>query len=164
VTRLTAVATLVGVALLASAAAQPLPEIGETLDRLKDASRIEIATVGRKTGKVHTRPIWFVVSRGKILVQAGKDGKTDWYLNLIKTPLVTLRQGEYAFRARAVPVTDPARVEEIHRLFVEKYTSAWLLSLVGSSIGQGRPVELTVLAAAVSRQDEGATAGGGSSR
>ena len=38
--------------------------------------------------------------------------------------------------------TDPKRVDEVHRLFLKKYTSAWLLSFVGSSIGRGRPVEV----------------------
>ena len=44
-----------------------------------------------------------------------------------------------------------ARVEAIHGLFLKKYTSAWLLSFVGSSIGRGRPVELDPIAVSVQR-------------
>src|SRR2546430_9471458 len=44
-------------------------------------STIDLTTVGRKSGKPHTRPVWFVVDDGRILVQAGK-GKRDWYENL----------------------------------------------------------------------------------
>lgn len=133
----------------AAAAEPPLPGVAAALARIAARSTIELTTVGRQSGKEHTRPVWFVVSDGKILVQAGKDGQTDWYRNLTKTPVVTVRQGDYTFHTRALPVTDPARVEEIHRLFLHKYTSAWVLSFFGSSIGRGLPVELTPQSVAV---------------
>ena len=135
----------------AAAAEPPLPEVAAALGRITRHSTVELTTTGRKSGKEHTKPIWFVVDGGKILLQAGKDGKTDWYQNLLKTPAVTARQGDYTFRGKAVPVTDPARVEKIHRLFLDKYTTAWLLSFFGSSIGRGQPVELTPQSVAVRR-------------
>lgn len=127
------------------------PEVTAALDTIKDAKTIELSTAGRKTGKTHTRPVWFVVDGGKIIVQAGKDGKTDWYRNLLAHPEATLRQGEYTIRAAAAPVNDPAEVERIHALFTQKYTVAWLGSLVGSSLGRGRPVELKLGAVSVAR-------------
>lgn len=143
---------LVALALVATTIAYadepPLPEVVAALDRIARASTIELTTIGRKTGKEHTKPIWFVVSDGKIVVQAGKDGKTDWYQNLLKTPAAAVRQNDYTFRARAAPITDPARVESIHTLFLEKYTSAWLLSFFGSTIGRGKPVALSPISVA----------------
>jgi deazaflavin-dependent oxidoreductase (nitroreductase family) len=139
-------------ALLAGAAAAgeaPLAEVNAALARIQDRSTIEITTVGRKTGKEHTKPIWFVVSNGRIIVQAGQDGTTDWFRNLRKTPTARLRQGEHVFRARATAVTEPARVEDVHRLFLAKYASARVLSWFGSSIGRGRPVELTPIEVSV---------------
>ena len=50
-----------------------------------------------------------------------------------------------------VPSGPDTRTEAIHRLFLKKYTSAWLLSFVGSSIGRGLPVELDPVAVAVVR-------------
>ena len=129
----------------------PLPEVAAALGRVARESTIELTTTGRKSGKQHTRPIWFVVADGKLVVQAGKDGKVDWYQNLMKTPTATVRQGDYTFRVRGRGVDEPARVEAIHRLFLEKYTSAWLLSFVGSSIGRGRPVELEPISVAIQR-------------
>jgi deazaflavin-dependent oxidoreductase (nitroreductase family) len=129
----------------------PLPEVASALARIKDASNIEITTTGRKSGKPHTRPIWYVVDDGKILVQSGKDGKTDWYQNVKKTPAVTLKAEQYTFRARARLVTDEKDVERVRALFLDKYTSARLLSWVGSGIGRGLPVELTIDSVAVSR-------------
>ena len=139
-------------ALVAAAADEPpLPEVATALARIERKSTIELTTTGRKTGKEHTRPIWFVVDDGKIVVQAGKNGKTDWYENLRKTPTATAREGEYTFRVRARPVTAPSQVEAIHRRFLDKYTSAWLLSFFGSSIGRGRPVELDPIAVSIAR-------------
>jgi len=129
----------------------PLPEVSSALARIKDGSNIEITTTGRKTGKPHTRPIWYVVDDGKILVQSGKDGKTDWYQNVKKTPAVTLKADRYTFRARGRLLTDEKDVERVRALFLDKYTSARLLSWVGSGIGRGLPVELTIDSVAVSR-------------
>ncbi|HJQ83460.1 MAG TPA: nitroreductase family deazaflavin-dependent oxidoreductase [Candidatus Binatia bacterium] len=136
---------------IAIAEEPPLPEVATALQRIERKSTVELTTTGRKTGKEHTRPVWFVVSDGRIVVQAGKDGKTDWYQNLLKTPTAVVRQGVYVFRVRAKPVADASRVEAIHRQFLDKYTSAWLLSFVGSSIGRGVPVELAPVAVAVVR-------------
>ena len=135
----------------AGAEEPPLPEVSAALARIAGASTIELTTTGRKSGKPHTKPIWFVVDGGKLVVQAGKDGKTDWYQNLAESPAATARQGDYTFRVRAKRVEDSARVEAIHGLFLKKYTSAWLLSFVGSSIGRGRPVELDPIAVSVHR-------------
>jgi len=142
---------VVGVAALAFAEEPPLPEVATALSRIAQRSTIELTTTGRTSGKEHTKPIWFVVDDGKIVVQAGKNGKTDWYQNLLKTPTGVVREDVYNFRVRAKPVTDPGRTEAIHKLFLKKYTTAWLLSWVGSSIGRGRPVELEPVAVAVVR-------------
>ena len=129
----------------------PLPEVTSALSRIRDGSNIEITTTGRKSGKPHTTPIWYVVDDGRVIVQSGKDGKTDWYRNLQKTPAVTLKADRYSFRARGRTITDPKEVERVHALFRDKYTSARLLSWVGSGIGQGIPVELTIDSVAVAR-------------
>ena len=133
---------LVTSAALAVAEEPSTPEVAAALERVKDRSTIDLTTIGRHTAKRHTRPVWFVVSDSHVLLQAGRDGKTDWYQNLQQNPSVVLHCGNYTFRSRAAPITDPKRVEEIHRLFLKKYTSAWLLSFVGSSIGRGRPIEV----------------------
>jgi deazaflavin-dependent oxidoreductase (nitroreductase family) len=146
---LAAVLLVAGVAALARADEAPLPEVAAALARIQDRSTIELTTTGRKSGNEHTKPIWFVVSDGKIVVQAGKDGKTDWYQNLLKTPAGVAKQDGYLFRVRAAPVNDAGRVDAIHRLFLQKYTSAWLLSFFGSSIGRGKPMELSPIAVAV---------------
>src|SRR6059036_1575784 len=112
-----ALACALGVLATAAAADAPLPEVATALDRIKSASTVELTTTGRRTGKEHKKPVWFVVQDGTIVVQAGKDGKTDWYRNLTKTPTAVVRQDGYSFRVRAAMVTDAQRVEAVHKLF-----------------------------------------------
>jgi hypothetical protein len=140
-------AAALAVVLVASVvpAADTDPRVTAALERIKDESTIELVTTGRKSGKQHVRPIWFVVGLGKVLVQAGKDGKTDWYLNLVKNPEAILRALDVKLRVRATPVTDAKRIAEVHRLFLKKYMTARVLSWFGSSIGRGKPVELEPL-------------------
>lgn len=144
-------ALLCAAPLAAEDEAGPLPEVATALARIRDGSNIEITTTGRKSGKPHTKPIWYVVDGGRVIVQSGKDGKTDWYRNLQKTPAVVLKADQYSFRARGRTITDQKEVERVHALFRDKYTSARVLSWVGSGIGQGLPVELTVESVAIAR-------------
>ena len=129
----------------------PLPEVATALSRIRDGSNIEITTIGRKSGKPHAKPIWYVVDGGRVFVQSGKDGKTDWYRNLQKTPAVTLKADRYSFRAHGRTIIDPKEAGRVHALFRDKYTSARVLSWVGSGIGQGLPVELTIDSVSVAR-------------
>lgn len=127
----------------ALAAAEGLSDIRQALAEVADASTIDLSTVGRKTRRIHTRPVWFIVDGDKIIVQSGKDGRTDWFRNLQANPQSTVRTTNWVFNATATVVTDPARIAEIHKLFLRKYRTAWMLSFFGSSLGRGRPVELT---------------------
>ena len=144
------VSAALALAVLASTASADDPgapgaPVTAALERIKDDSTIELVTTGRKSGKQHARPIWFVVDHGRVLVQAGKDGKTDWYLNIQKNPEAVVRAGKVQLRVRGTPIADAKRVAEIHRLFLAKYTTARVLSWFGSSIGRGKPVELEPL-------------------
>lgn len=129
----------------------PLPEVAAALERIAGAGTVELTTTGRRTGREHTKPVWFVVDDGNILVQAGNDGATDWYRNLEKSPAVTVRRGDYTFRGRAQPIGDAERVEAVHEMFRQKYLTARILSWFGSTIGGGRPVEIVLLSVTQSR-------------
>jgi deazaflavin-dependent oxidoreductase (nitroreductase family) len=119
------------------------PAIGAALAGIANDSTIELSTVGRKTQRIHTRPIWFVVDDGRIFVQSGRKGTTDWYRNVQQNPGVTVRTARWTIRGEAHPVTDPEQAARVRKLFLGKYTTAWLLSFVGSEIGQGLPVVIT---------------------
>ena len=112
------------------------------IEKVANESTVELTTTGRKSGKPHTKPIWFVYDQGRLYLQAGKGGKTDWYQNLKKNPQMTLKIGTLTFAGKAKFIDDQKETEIIHNLFSAKYVAARLLGMVGSSIGHGEAVEV----------------------
>ena len=112
------------------------------LEKVANESTVEITTTGRKSGKAHTKPIWFVYDQGRLYLQSGKGGKSDWYQNLKKNPQMTLKIGTVTFQGKAKFIDDQKETERIHGLFSAKYIGARLAGMVGSSIGHGKAVEV----------------------
>ena len=112
------------------------------LQQVANESNVEITTIGRKSGKPHTKPIWFVYDQGYLYLQAGREGKTDWYQNLKKNPQITLKIGALTFTGKAQFIDEEKETERIHNLFKQKYFAARVAGVVGASIGHGRAVEV----------------------
>ncbi|HXG18203.1 MAG TPA: nitroreductase family deazaflavin-dependent oxidoreductase [Methylomirabilota bacterium] len=114
------------------------------LEKAANESTVEITTIGRKSGKPHTKPVWFVYDQGHFYLQSGKEGKSDWYQNLQKNPQITLKIGALTFAGKARFIDDPQESERIHGLFSSKYLLARAAGVVGSSIGHGKVVEVEI--------------------
>ena len=95
------------------------------LASLADHSTLRITTRGRRTGKPHTVPIWFVAD-GTTLYLATLNAKRDWVRNVRKIPDVTLALGSLRVRGRASVVTDAALEGRIRDLLARKYWMAWI--------------------------------------
>jgi deazaflavin-dependent oxidoreductase (nitroreductase family) len=140
-------AFLLGIALLVTipctlSAQEAKPVAKADLEKVASESNVEITTTGRKSGKAHTKPIWFVYDQGHLYLQSGKGGKSDWYQNLKKNPQMTLKIGSVTFNGKAKFIDDEKETERIHGLFRTKYIGARLAGMVGSSIGHGKAVEV----------------------
>jgi len=124
----------------------PAARAGVPISQLRsyqDASTLELTTTGRKSGEPRTVTIWFVADdQGRLYVQSGKGGDTDWYRNLVKTPAVTVHLGELAMNAVAAPLEDPSEVARVHELFRQKYLRARIAEWTGSDVGHGKVVQL----------------------
>ena len=128
---------------LASLFAQEARTVAKAdLEKVANESTVEITTTGRKSGKAHTKPIWFVYDQGHLYLQSGKEGKSDWYQNLKKNPQMTLKIETVTFQGKAKFIDDQKETERIHGLFSAKYIGARLAGMVGSSIGHGKAVEV----------------------
>ncbi len=123
--------------------------VQDELARVATESTLEITTIGRKSGKPRTTPIWFVYDQGYLYIQSGKDGKTHWYRNLQKNPQMQLRIGQLVLTGSAQFVTDTNEIERVHDLFRSKYTFARVAGFVGSSVGHGKVVVVADLTEAV---------------
>ena len=112
----------------------------DALARVASESTLEITTIGRKSGKPRTKPIWFVYDRGALYIQSGQEGKTHWYRNLQKNPQMRLKIGQLSLTGKAHFVTDPVESRRVHDLFRSKYSLARVAGFVGSSIGHGKVI------------------------
>jgi len=134
-----ALAVLLALAVPAVRAGVPVSQ----LRQYEDASTLELTTTGRKSGAPRTVTIWFVADeRGRLYVQSGKAGTTDWYRNLLKTPAVKIRVGELAMNGVAAPIEDLTEVARVHELFRQKYLRARIAEWIGSETGHGKVVQL----------------------
>ena len=138
---------MLGVVLLNSLPSLLLAQGGKSpiqadLEKVADQSTLELTTTGRTSGKIHTKPIWFVYDQGHLYLQSGKEGKTDWYQNLKKNPQMTLKIGAVTASGKAKFINDAKEAERIHELFSKKYLTARIAGAVGSSIGHGKAVEV----------------------
>src|SRR5262249_35071489 len=93
----------------------------EQLRTIDDASTAELSATGRRSGQTRSVTIWFVRDGERIYVQSGKEGKTDWYRNVLANPTVTLHVGALQLRGRARAVDDARETERVHKLFEQKY-------------------------------------------
>lgn len=136
------VAAFVGVVLAATVTAAGFTE---KLEEVTDESTVVLTTIGRTSGDPHRVTIWFVVDGGRLFLQSGKGGKTDWYRNLLENPDVTLNFEKRQIEGKARPVDDPEEAKRIHERFRDKYFLAQMSGWVGGGFGHGEVVEIRPL-------------------
>jgi deazaflavin-dependent oxidoreductase (nitroreductase family) len=133
-------------ALVAAAASATAPLTAAQLAAVADQSTVELTTTGRKSGQQRPVTIWFVVDdQGRLFVQSGGGGTTDWYRNLLETPAVTLRIGDLRASAISTPIGDAAETARVHELFRQKYLRARIFDWFGGETGRGKVVRLDAL-------------------
>ena len=93
---------------------------------------MRLTTRGRRSGAPRTVTVWFVGNgpRG-VLVQHASSAPANWYRNLLADRAVSVDFGEGPIPARAIPLTDPARIQEVLALVRRKYWLAWVVQLLG---------------------------------
>ena len=88
---------------------------------LSKTNEIELTTTGRTSGRESSRIVWFVRQGDDLYLLPVTGSDSQWYKNLLKTPQIRLAAHGTESDARAIPVTDPARVDEVVESFREKY-------------------------------------------
>jgi hypothetical protein len=94
----------------------------EILGALKKNNEMELAVKGRTTGKIIVRPVWFVLSKDEksIFLIPMNGRKTQWYLNVKKEPMVTIKVGKHDFTSKIVEVGE-RQFKEVFSLFAARY-------------------------------------------
>jgi deazaflavin-dependent oxidoreductase (nitroreductase family) len=94
----------------------------EGFKRALEASReIQLTVTGRKSGREISIPVWFVQEGDKLYLVPVRGSESDWYKNVLRTPAIRLAAGQAQLTARATPISDPAKVDQILDKFRAKY-------------------------------------------
>lgn len=90
-------------------------------DRLARYSEITISVKGRKTGRVSSRPVWFVFENDTIYLLPVQGTETQWYKNVLENKKIGIDARGEKTDLQAVPTTDSAQVESVVEKFRSKY-------------------------------------------
>lgn len=88
---------------------------------LNSTNEIELTITGRVSGRESSRPVWFVQQGESLYLLPVTGSDSQWYKNVVKTPAIRLSAGGAQYSARAVPITDPAKVDVVVESFRAKY-------------------------------------------
>jgi deazaflavin-dependent oxidoreductase (nitroreductase family) len=101
------------------------------LEALKHLGTCRITTRGRKTGRPHSVPIWFVVGEERRIYLGTLRMGRDWPKNVAANPDVRLEVGDLRLEGEALRVTDEAQRANIESRLASKYWAAWIGSWLG---------------------------------
>lgn len=90
-------------------------------DRLSRYRQIKLSVTGRKSGRIISIPVWFVLEDDKLYLLPVQGSDTQWYKNVLKNPLIRIDARGAEAEFRAVPVTDATRVSSVIEKFRDKY-------------------------------------------
>jgi hypothetical protein len=88
---------------------------------LERASELEVTTTGRVSGRPSSRPVWFVRQDGSLYLLPSGGSGTQWYKNMLKTPVLDLAASGVRLQASGVALTEPAAVARVVESFRAKY-------------------------------------------
>ena len=106
------------------------PSLAEQLAAVKDRGTCRITTRGRRTGKPHTRIIWFA-AEDTVVYLGTLNARRDWVRNAQKNPDVELDFGAFRLRGRLSTIADAGVESHARGLIAQKYWAAWIASWFG---------------------------------
>jgi deazaflavin-dependent oxidoreductase (nitroreductase family) len=90
-------------------------------DRLSRFREINISVTGRKSGRLISIPVWFVLEGDKLYLLPVQGSDTQWYKNVLKNPSIRIDAGKAEAQVEAVPSTDAKQVASVVSKFRDKY-------------------------------------------
>src|SRR5512146_3550031 len=94
------------------------PKMAQALDAARE---LKITVTGRKSGKNISIPVWFVRRQDRIYLLPVRGSDTQWYRNVLQTPVMTIKAEGTSVGVRAKPITNPRQVGDIANQFRKKY-------------------------------------------
>jgi deazaflavin-dependent oxidoreductase (nitroreductase family) len=90
-------------------------------NRLSRTREINISVTGRKSGRLISIPVWFVLEGDKLYLLPVLGSDTQWYKNVLKKPSIRIDVGGAEAEVKVAPITDAKQVSSLADKFREKY-------------------------------------------
>ena len=90
-------------------------------DRLSRYREINISVTGRKSGRLISIPVWFVLEDERLYLLPVQGSDTQWYKNVLKNPSIRIEARGAEAKLQAVPITDAVQVSSVVEKFRAKY-------------------------------------------
>ena len=90
-------------------------------NRLSRSREVNISVTGRKSGRLISIPVWFVLEGDKLYLLPVLGSDTQWYKNVLKKPSVRIDAGGAEAEVNVVPITDAKQVSSVAGKFRDKY-------------------------------------------
>jgi hypothetical protein len=88
---------------------------------LDDIQELDITVTGRKSGKNISLPVWFVRQQDRLYLLPVRGSDTQWYRNVLQTPVLTIAAKGTSAGVKAQFIKDPQRISNIADQFRNKY-------------------------------------------
>jgi len=88
---------------------------------LDAAQELQITVTGRKSGQNISLPVWFVRQHDRLYLLPVRGSDTQWYRNVLQTPVLTIAVKGTTAGVKAKPINDAKRVSDIADQFRKKY-------------------------------------------
>src|SRR5262245_57275180 len=93
----------------------------ELKERLSRYQQINLEVVGRKSGNVISRPVWFVFEANELSLVPVEGSDTQWYKNILQNPTVHVSARGVKGTFQVTPITNKKEVASVVEKFREKY-------------------------------------------
>jgi len=90
-------------------------------DRLARYRQIKLSVTGRKSGKMISMPVWFVLEGEKLYLLPVRGSDTQWYKNVLQNPSIRIDARGVEAEFRATPISEAETVKSVIEKFREKY-------------------------------------------
>jgi len=93
-------------------------------ERLARYRQIRLSVIGRKSGELISRPVWFVLEGEKLYLLPVKGTETQWYKNVLKNPGIRVDARGKGAKLKAKRMVKSDAVKSVVEKFRAKYGAA----------------------------------------
>ena len=99
-------------------------ENSEIQKALDSSVELQITVTGRRSGREHSTPVWFVRERKTVFLMPVRGSKNQWYKNVLKSKRIKISSGKVSLELSANPISDSKRVASVADKFRKKHGAA----------------------------------------